>query len=197
MSETAHRVHTAWRCHGALGSRSGRWPNNRADEENQLRRIPVPARDYSPGDLALSMDGPRDARASSAIWPTLGCSYLFGLWRNFVADLDEIRGLAPNYLGGLWSPIEPAGLASSGPTGLPSCVRLPSHSRNLLNAELSGGPSIGLLCRHDRPCDSSCLVCQGDGGDVEMPPAQKPGEPSAFHLTAPHTSHSRPSAMNE
>jgi hypothetical protein len=66
------------------------------------------------------------------IWPTLGCSYLFGLWRNFVADLDEIRGLAPNYLGGLWSPIEPAGLASSGPTGLPSCVRLPSHSRNLL-----------------------------------------------------------------
>jgi hypothetical protein len=69
---------------------------------------------------------------SSAIWPTLGCSYLFGLWRNVVADLDEIRGLAPNYLGGLWSPIEPAGLASSGPTGLPSCVRLPSHSRNLL-----------------------------------------------------------------
>src|SRR6478672_2556465 len=80
----------------------------------------------------LSMDGPRDARASSAIWLTLGCSYLFGLWRNFVADLDEIRGLAPNYVGGLWSPIEPAGLASSGSTGLPSCVRLPSHSRNLL-----------------------------------------------------------------
>ena len=78
------------------------------------------------------MDGPRDARASSAIWPTLGCSYLFGLWRKFVADLDEIRGLAPNYFGGPWSPIEPAGLASSGPTGLPSCVRLPSHSRNLL-----------------------------------------------------------------
>src|SRR5580700_1274999 len=42
------------RCHGALGLRSGRWPNNRADEENQLRRIPLPARDYSPGDLALS-----------------------------------------------------------------------------------------------------------------------------------------------
>src|ERR1700750_1062513 len=79
----------------------------------------------------LSMDGPRDARASSAIWPTLGCSYLFGLWRNVVADLDEIRGLAPNYLGGAWNPIEPAGLASSGPTGLPSYVRLPSHSRNL------------------------------------------------------------------
>jgi hypothetical protein len=51
-------------------------------------------------------------------------------WRNFVADLDEIRGLAPNYFGGPWSPIEPAGLASSGPTGLPSCVRLPSHSRD-------------------------------------------------------------------
>jgi hypothetical protein len=66
-----------------------------------------------------------------------------------------------------------------------------------IDAELSGGPSIGLLCRHDRPCDSSCLVGQGDGGDVEMPPAQKPGEPSVFHLTAPHTSHSRPSAMNE
>ena len=92
---------------------------------------PVSACDYPARCLALSMDGPRDARASSAIWPTLGCSYLFGLWRNFVADLDEIRGLAPNYLGGLGSPIEPAGLASSGPTGLPSCVRLPSHSRNL------------------------------------------------------------------
>ena len=49
----------SWR----IGLRSGRWPNNRADGENQLRRIPVPARDYSP-------DGPRDARASSAIWPT-------------------------------------------------------------------------------------------------------------------------------
>jgi hypothetical protein len=30
-----------------------------------------------------------------------------------------------------------------------------------------------------------------------MPPAQKPGEPSVFHLTAPHASHSRPSAVNE
>ena len=66
-----------------------------------------------------------------------------------------------------------------------------------MDAGLSGGASIGLLCRHDRPCDTSCLVCQGDGGDVEMPPAQNPGEPSAFHLTAPHASHNRPSAMNE
>jgi transposase-like protein len=30
------------RCHGALGLRSGRWPNNRADEENQLRGIRFP-----------------------------------------------------------------------------------------------------------------------------------------------------------
>jgi exodeoxyribonuclease V alpha subunit len=50
------------RCHGALGLRSGPWPNNRADEENQLRRIPVPARDYSPGDLALCEDGVAAAR---------------------------------------------------------------------------------------------------------------------------------------
>ena len=64
-------------------------------------------------------------------------------------------------------------------------------------AQLLGGPSIGLLCRHDRPCDTSGLVCQGDGGDVEMPPPQKPGEPGALHLTAPHASHGRPSAMNE
>jgi len=64
-------------------------------------------------------------------------------------------------------------------------------------AQLLGGPSIGLLCRHDRPCDTSGLVCQGDGGNVEMPPTQKPGEPGALHLTAPHASHDRPSAMNE
>src|SRR5580704_8283915 len=93
-------------------------------------RFPPPG--HTSGDLALSMDGPRDARASSAIWPTLGCSYLFGLWRNFVTDLDEIRGLAPIILAGFGAPIEPAGLASSGLTALPSCVRLPSHSRNLL-----------------------------------------------------------------
>ena len=37
----------------ALGLRSGPGPNNRADEENQLGRKPVPARDYSQGDLAL------------------------------------------------------------------------------------------------------------------------------------------------
>ena len=31
------------RCHGALDLRCGRWPNNRADEENQLQRISFPA----------------------------------------------------------------------------------------------------------------------------------------------------------
>jgi hypothetical protein len=31
------------RCRAALGLRSGRWPNNRADEENQLQRISFPA----------------------------------------------------------------------------------------------------------------------------------------------------------
>ena len=30
-------------CHAALGLRSGPWPNNRADEENQLQRISFPA----------------------------------------------------------------------------------------------------------------------------------------------------------
>src|ERR1700686_4235223 len=62
-------------------------------------------------------------RSAAAIYSVFGATSLPTLMR---------YGLAPNYLGGLWSPIEPAGLASSGPTGLPSCVRLPSHSRNLL-----------------------------------------------------------------
>ena len=31
--------HPLRRCHSALGLRSGRWPNNRADAENKLRRI--------------------------------------------------------------------------------------------------------------------------------------------------------------
>ena len=30
-------------CHAALGLRSDRWPNNRADEENQLQRVSFPA----------------------------------------------------------------------------------------------------------------------------------------------------------
>jgi hypothetical protein len=76
------------------------------------------------------MDGPRNARVFSAIWQVVGCSYLFGLFCNVVADLDEIRGLAPNYLGGRCGPIEPTGLASPGPAGLPSRVQLPSHYRD-------------------------------------------------------------------
>jgi len=30
-------------CHAALGLRSDPWPNNRADEENQLQRVSFPA----------------------------------------------------------------------------------------------------------------------------------------------------------
>src|SRR5450631_4232234 len=41
-------------CHGAAGLRSPWWPGSQGDEENQLLRIPVPARDHSTGDLALS-----------------------------------------------------------------------------------------------------------------------------------------------
>ncbi len=44
-------------------------------------------------------------------WQTLGCSYLFGLCRNVVADLDEIRGLAPNYVGGLSEPDRSSGFS--------------------------------------------------------------------------------------
>ena len=36
------RNHPSRRCHAAWGLRSGRWPNNRADEENQLQRISFP-----------------------------------------------------------------------------------------------------------------------------------------------------------
>jgi hypothetical protein len=81
-------------------------------------------------DLALSMDVARGARGFSAIRQVVGCSYPFGLFGNIVADLDEIRGLAPSYLGGRYGPIEPASLASPGPTGLPSRVQLPSHYRD-------------------------------------------------------------------
>ena len=34
---------SARHCHAALGLRSDPWPNNRADEENQLQRISFPA----------------------------------------------------------------------------------------------------------------------------------------------------------
>ena len=94
-------------------------------------RRPRQGADGDRAGVGVSMDGPRDARVSSSSWQMLGCSYLFGLWRNIVADLDEIRGLAPNYVGGLSEPDRSSGLASSGPTGLPSSLRLPSHSRTL------------------------------------------------------------------
>ena len=58
------------RCRGALGLRSGRWPNNRADEENQLRRIPVPARDYLPGDLTLSPVPAQVFATPKICWPS-------------------------------------------------------------------------------------------------------------------------------
>ena len=38
-----HSVATTWRCHAELGLRSDPWPNNRADEENQLQRVSFPA----------------------------------------------------------------------------------------------------------------------------------------------------------
>ena len=38
-----HEETAPGRCHAAWGLRSGRWPNNRADEENQLQRISFPA----------------------------------------------------------------------------------------------------------------------------------------------------------
>ena len=43
-----------WRCHAASGLRS-RWRFcSQGDEENQLSRLPLSARDHPPGDLALS-----------------------------------------------------------------------------------------------------------------------------------------------
>ena len=53
----------ARRCHGALSLRSGRWPSNRADEENQLRGIPVPARDYPRGCRDRRKRSPRFSSA--------------------------------------------------------------------------------------------------------------------------------------
>jgi hypothetical protein len=41
------------RCHAASRLRSHWRPDSQADAENQLRGLPVPARDHSTGDLAL------------------------------------------------------------------------------------------------------------------------------------------------
>src|ERR1700722_18420302 len=47
--------------------RSPWWLDSQVDEENRLQWLSLPACDHSAGGLAVSMDGPRDARASSAI----------------------------------------------------------------------------------------------------------------------------------
>ena len=49
------------RCHAELGLRSDPWPNNRADEENQLQRVSFPARDHSPSNMALPPVHPQPA----------------------------------------------------------------------------------------------------------------------------------------
>jgi hypothetical protein len=61
-------------------------------------------------------------RSVAAIYSVFGATSLLTLMR--YADWRPIT------LAGFLSPIDPAGLASSGPTGLPSSLRLPSHSRN-------------------------------------------------------------------
>jgi hypothetical protein len=44
-------LRAAGRCHAELGLRSDPWPNNRADEENQLQRVSFPARYHSPSNI--------------------------------------------------------------------------------------------------------------------------------------------------
>ena len=61
-------------------------------------------------------------RSVAAIYSVFGATSLLTLMR--YADWRPIT------LAGFLSPIDPAGLASSGLTGSPSCLRLPSHSRN-------------------------------------------------------------------
>ncbi len=61
-------------------------------------------------------------RSVAAIYSVFGATSLLTLMR--YADWRPIT------LAGFLSPIDPAGLASSGLTGSPSCHRLPSHSRN-------------------------------------------------------------------
>ena len=77
----------------------------------------LPARDHPTRHLAVSMNGPRKARARfsvdsqsvAAIYPACDAAS--------AAGLDEVRGSAPNYLGGHCGLIQPAGLADPGPTG--------------------------------------------------------------------------------
>ena len=57
----------------------------------------------------------------AAIYPALNAA--------IAAGLDEIRGSTPRYFREVGTPIEPAGFVDPGPTGLPSHVETPSHSR--------------------------------------------------------------------
>ncbi len=49
-------------CHAASCLRHSRQPVSQADDENQLGRIPVPARGHSPSDMALPPVHPQPAR---------------------------------------------------------------------------------------------------------------------------------------
>jgi hypothetical protein len=114
------------------------------------------------------MSGPRDARASSAIrqcsvaaiYSVFDATPLLTLMRN--ADWRQL----------FWRALEPdraTGISQSRSDRFAIMRPFPLAQPKLWVAQLFGGPSIGLLCRYDRPCDTSGLVCQGDGGDVEMP----------------------------
>jgi hypothetical protein len=50
------------RCLGTLGLRYSRQPVSQADDENQLCRIPVPARDHSPSNVVLPPIHPEPSR---------------------------------------------------------------------------------------------------------------------------------------
>ncbi len=59
-----------WHCHAAFGFRHSRQPVSQADDENQLCRIPVPARGHSPSDMALPPAHPQLARGRRFVGAT-------------------------------------------------------------------------------------------------------------------------------
>jgi len=91
------------------------------DDESRSRplcRLPVPRRDYQPRRLAVSMDGPRKARArfSDQTINRVRLSIRPVMQRALLASMRS-ADRRPIILAGICGPIEPTGLADPGPTG--------------------------------------------------------------------------------
>src|SRR5215470_4277887 len=125
----------------------------------------------------------------AAIYPALNAA--------FAAGLDEIRGSMPRYLREVGTPIEPAGFVDPGPTGLPSHVETPSHSRSPAQVSSSNCCAVCFVTDEDCPGDTYRLVGQRHRRDVEGAPHEHAGDPCAWSLFPADAVSYRPRAMNQ